>query len=243
LLVRPYTGLFDCQSDSIWGTFVFAMTTAPAPCTRVVTGASCPDRKSFHVDMPAVVRSPRTLMDSFRVIGRPSSGASSPRARRVSAASASRRARSKSGSTIALSSELYRSIRRRCRSRRSTADTRRARSAASISVAVVKAWTRSLMSASLSRAAVSRHYRPHPAGSRIRASAHALGSALERGHERRERGRRDLLPGEIVRQARIDLGLDQHDLRDLVGARLELAVGGGMRAHEVDLAGEPLGAG
>src|SRR5439155_9842198 len=78
LLVRPYTGLFDCQSDSIWGTFVFAMTTAPAPCTRIVTGASCSDRKSFHVNMPAVVRSPRTLMDSFRVIGRPSSGASSP---------------------------------------------------------------------------------------------------------------------------------------------------------------------
>ncbi len=177
LLVRPYTGLLDCQSDSIWGTFVFAMTTAPAPFTRVVTGASCSDRKSFHVDMPAVVRSPRTLIDSFRVIGRPSSGASSPRARLVSAASASPRARSKSGSTIAFSSELWRSIRRRCRSKRSTADTRRARSAASISVAVVKAWTRSLMSASLSRAAVSRHYRPHQAGSRIRPYGTSMGRA------------------------------------------------------------------
>src|SRR5256884_6980072 len=112
LLVRPYTGLLDCQSDSIWGTFVFAMTTAPAPFTRVVTGASCSDRKSFHVDMPAVVRSPRTLMDSFRVIGRPSSGASSPPARRASAASAPRRAPPEEGPPVPVSPELYPSVRR-----------------------------------------------------------------------------------------------------------------------------------
>src|SRR5256885_12327515 len=48
LLVRPWTGLADCQSASIWGTFVFAMTTAPAAFTRVVTGASCSERKSFR---------------------------------------------------------------------------------------------------------------------------------------------------------------------------------------------------
>src|SRR2546428_11066182 len=106
LLVRPYTGLLDCQSDSIWGTFVFAMTTAPAPFTRVVTGASCSDRKSFHVDMPAVVRSPRTLIDSFRVIGRPRRGAAPPRARRGAAAPAVSPAPPQTGSAIALHSGL-----------------------------------------------------------------------------------------------------------------------------------------
>jgi hypothetical protein len=95
--------------------------------------------------MPAVVRSPRTLIDSFKVIGSPSSGASSPRARRASAASASRRASSKSGSTMAFSSALCRSIRLRCRSSSSTADARFVRSTLSISVAVVNASMRSLM--------------------------------------------------------------------------------------------------
>src|SRR6266850_1528447 len=134
------------------------MTAAPAAFTRVVTGASCSERKSFHISMPAVVRRPRTLMDSFSVMGSPSSGASSPRTRRASAASASRRARSKSGSTIAFSAGLWRAMRPRCRSSSSTADTRRARSAASIWVAVANAPTNSL----IAHRGGPRHGPPHP---------------------------------------------------------------------------------
>ena len=88
--------------------------------------------------MPAVVRSPRTLIDSFSVIGSPSSGAASPRARCASAAWAWVFARSKSGSTMALSAGLWRVMRRTWRSSSSTADTCLARSAASIAVAVAK---------------------------------------------------------------------------------------------------------
>src|SRR5262244_1812234 len=58
------------------GTFVLAMTRAPAPFTRVVSGASCSERKSLKCVIPTVVRSPRTLIDSFRVIGSPSGVAS-----------------------------------------------------------------------------------------------------------------------------------------------------------------------
>src|SRR5438552_1595239 len=115
------------------------MTTAPAAFTRVVTGASCSERNSFQCSMPAVVRSPRTLIDSFSVIGSPSNGASSPLWRRASAAWASVFARSKSGSTMALSAGLWRAMRRTWRSSSSTADTCLVRSAASISVAVAKA--------------------------------------------------------------------------------------------------------
>jgi hypothetical protein len=120
---------------------------APAALTRAVTSASCSERKSFQNGMPHVVRSPRTLYDSFSVIGSPSSAADSPRARRASAASASRRARSKSGSTMALSAGLWRSIRRRCSSSSSTAETFPASSAASIWVAVAKGSIRSVMAA------------------------------------------------------------------------------------------------
>ncbi len=97
-------GLFDCQSASICGTFVLPIRTAPAAFTRAATGASCSERNSFQAGMPTVVRSPRTLIDSFSVMGNPSRGASSPRARRASAASAAGRAVSKVGSTIALRS-------------------------------------------------------------------------------------------------------------------------------------------
>src|SRR5262249_30968487 len=121
---------------------VLAMTTAPEAFTRVVTGASCSDRKSAHCAMPTVVRRPLTLIDSFSVMGSPSSGARSPRARAASAPSATERARSQSVSTIALSAAWWRWIRRGYRSSNSTADTRLASSAASISVAVAKASSR-----------------------------------------------------------------------------------------------------
>src|SRR6266404_6629101 len=65
LFARPYTGLADCQSASIGGTFVLPMRTAPAARKRAHAGESCCETKLFHSGTPHVVRSPLTLNDSF----------------------------------------------------------------------------------------------------------------------------------------------------------------------------------
>jgi hypothetical protein len=85
------------------------ISTAPASRRRDQTGASCCDTKSFHSGTPQLVASPETLIDSFSVIGRPSSR---PSAFGASAARAASRARSKSRTTTALSFVSYDSMRR-----------------------------------------------------------------------------------------------------------------------------------
>src|SRR5437667_400624 len=135
--VRPKIGLSACQSARTGGTFVLPTMTAPALRTRVVAGASWSETKRDHSGTPTVVRRPVTLIDSFSVIGRPRSGPSSPRARAVSAASAWRRARSKSRVTMAFRVPSWRAIRTTWSSSSSTAETRRPASARSMSPAVV----------------------------------------------------------------------------------------------------------
>src|SRR5947209_7865527 len=135
--VRPKIGLSACQSARTGGTFVLPTTTAPALRTRVVAGASWSETKRDHSGTPTVVRGPVTLIASFSVIGRPRSGPSSPRARAVSAASAWRRARSKSRVTMAFRVPSWRAIRTTWSSSSSTAETRRPASARSMSPAVV----------------------------------------------------------------------------------------------------------
>jgi len=121
--VRPKIGLSACQSARTGGTFVLPTTTAPALRTRVVAGASWSETKRDHSGTPTVVRRPVTLIDSFSVIGSPRRGPSSPRARAVSAASAWRRARSKSRVTMAFRVPSWRAIRTTWSSSSSTAET------------------------------------------------------------------------------------------------------------------------
>ena len=88
LFVRPKTGLLDCQSASIGGTFVLPSHRAGV-AHPLLTGASAPNESPSTSAPRRWSRRPRTSIDSLKVIGRPRSGASSPRAGCASAASAS----------------------------------------------------------------------------------------------------------------------------------------------------------
>jgi len=79
---------------------------------RAVAGASCGETYPFQSGTPQVVPRPATLIDSLSVMGRPSRGFDSLRARAWSAAFACWRARSKSRTTTALSRPSCRSMRR-----------------------------------------------------------------------------------------------------------------------------------
>jgi hypothetical protein len=101
--------LADCQSASIGGTLVLPSSTTPAARSRAVAGASWADTNVFQSGTPQVVASPATLIDSFNVIGSPSSAPVAPAS---SAARACARARSKSRTTTALMGPSWRSMRR-----------------------------------------------------------------------------------------------------------------------------------
>ncbi len=78
--------------------------TAPAALSRAATTASAAATKSLNRGKPQVVGSPATSIESLMVIGTPSTGPVSPRDRAASASRAAVRARSKSGTQIALRS-------------------------------------------------------------------------------------------------------------------------------------------
>lgn len=111
LSVVPWISLKLCTSCSPKGTFVLPSITAPAALSRDTCTASSAGRWFRWRDMPQLVGSPAMLYDSLTVTGTPSSGRSSPRARAWSASRAAARARSKSGTQIALIASSSRSIR------------------------------------------------------------------------------------------------------------------------------------
>jgi hypothetical protein len=78
------------------------MMIAPAAFSRCTARASASGRQSLNFGSPQVVGRPATLNGSLTVIGKPSSGRCSPRAKAASAASAAIRARSNSWTTTAL---------------------------------------------------------------------------------------------------------------------------------------------
>jgi hypothetical protein len=117
------------------GTLVLPSTTAPAASSRDTCTASSAGTWFRCGGMPQVVGSPAMSYDSLTVTGMPSSGRSSPRARAWSARCAAARARSKSGTQIALITSSSRSIRAIASSVSSTDVTAPARNAATSSSA------------------------------------------------------------------------------------------------------------
>jgi hypothetical protein len=105
------------------------MITAPAAFSRDTASASSVGSKFLNCGKPQVVGSPATLNGSFSVTGMPSSGRSSPRASRASAAFAASLARSKSRTMMALNRRSSDSIRAITCARSSDADIVRDRNA------------------------------------------------------------------------------------------------------------------
>src|SRR5579884_1642689 len=106
---------------------------------RSTIRASFSGRRCAYRATPIVPGSPLTSIESLTVIGRPSNGSRSPRARISSARIALCRASSSSSTTIALIVGLYRSMRHKYRSNNSRAETCFASKAFNRSVAEAKA--------------------------------------------------------------------------------------------------------
>ena len=132
--VHPMSRLSVSKEHEHSGAFVLATTTAPAARRRATTVASPSARWPVRASDPAAVRQPATSRTSLTVSGRPSRTASSPDARRASAASAAARASWSRRSATALSAATS-SRRARVSSTSSRALTSRARSRASHSPA------------------------------------------------------------------------------------------------------------
>ena len=103
---------------------VFPSTIAPAARIRATAVASASGTKSFRPSVPPVETMPSVSCESLMVIGTPCSGPNdSPRASAASAARASSIARSEASCTTALSLGLTSSMRRKCASTVSAAET------------------------------------------------------------------------------------------------------------------------
>ena len=99
--------------------------TAPAPLSLATATASVGAIQFLKAGEPQVVGRPATLNDSLTVIGTPSRGRRSPRARAASATFAASRARPKSRTTTALIGPSRASMRATAASQSSTALTSR----------------------------------------------------------------------------------------------------------------------
>lgn len=71
LLVRPNSGLLDCQSESMAATLVLAISTPPAAFSLMTTGLSCSATWSAKGGKPTVVLMPDVSCMSFSVNGTP----------------------------------------------------------------------------------------------------------------------------------------------------------------------------
>ncbi len=135
--MAPKISFTVCEPVPNSGVLVLPTVIAPASRIRRTIGASVSGTWSAKIGEPYVVRIPAVSARSLCATGRPCSGPRHrPRARSRSASSASRLARSATSVTIALTSGLTSSIRRRCASSSSTAPTCLVRSSSIISVAV-----------------------------------------------------------------------------------------------------------
>ena len=135
LRVAPNTALKVFEPAPNSGVLVLPIVIAPAARMRCTIRASVVGTLSLYSSEPLVVRMPAVSMRSLCAIGKPCNGPSgSPRAWRSSAALAHARACSGTSVTMAFTVGFTRSMRARCASSTSRADTllRRMRAASSV---------------------------------------------------------------------------------------------------------------